>query len=222
MQSITLISTVHKDCGMCNPNELLNIIEHIAPDVIFEEIPPSLFDEFYISNTRKNLETDAIKKYSENHKVEQVPVDSDNLPSATFFQDYKFMISRIESLVDINGFNFRDFIDRNKRYKEIYGFQYLNSIFSININIEINDAIKNGLEKINNERLFQINKSLKEVDDKRENEMLLNIYNYSKEHNFNTAIFTVGAAHRKSIIEKIPEFEKNNQQKLNWNFNFFS
>ena len=180
MYSITLIATVHRESGNCNSNEVYNIIERIAPDVIFEEIPTSFFDEFYISKTRKNLETDAIKKYSENHKVEQVPVDSDNVPSDSFFQDYKFMIGRIEGLVDINGFNFRDFIDRNKRYKEIYGFQYLNSIYSININDEINDAIKNGLQKINNERLFQINKSLKAVDEKRENEMLQNIYNYSK------------------------------------------
>jgi hypothetical protein len=37
MHNITLISTVHKECGNCNSNELLKIIENICPDVIFLE-----------------------------------------------------------------------------------------------------------------------------------------------------------------------------------------
>ena len=40
----------------------------------------------------------------------------------------------------------------------------------------------------------------------RENYMLQNIYRYSEKHSYERAIFTIGAAHRKSVIEKISEF----------------
>lgn len=36
--------------------------------------------------------------------------------------------------------------------------------------------------------------------------MLQNIYRYSEKHSYERAIFTIGAAHRKSVIEKISEF----------------
>jgi len=51
-----------------------------------------------------------------------------------------------------------------------------------------------------------------------ENSMLSNIYSFCKEKSFNTAIFMCGAAHRKSIIEKIGEYEKKETIKLNWTF----
>ncbi len=37
MQSITLISTIHKELRNCNSDELLKILESICPDVIFLE-----------------------------------------------------------------------------------------------------------------------------------------------------------------------------------------
>ena len=48
--------------------------------------------------------------------------------------------------------------------------------------------------------------------------MLQNIYLYSQDHNYDRAIFTIGAAHRKSIIDKIFEYQKNEKVKLNWIF----
>jgi len=37
MPNITLISTVHKEIGKCNADELCEIIEKISPEVIFLE-----------------------------------------------------------------------------------------------------------------------------------------------------------------------------------------
>lgn len=44
---VTLIATSHKESGACKSDELYRIIEKISPDIIFEEIPPSQFDDIY-------------------------------------------------------------------------------------------------------------------------------------------------------------------------------
>jgi hypothetical protein len=218
MYNITLICTRHSELGECNSTELNKIIERIKPDTIFEEIPPSYFDKYYITKTQRNLETDTINKYRETHEVDQIPVDSDNVPSESFFQDLRYMLERIECLADINGFNYRTLTDTNKLNIEIYGFNYLNSILYVNINNEINSAIEKGLQKINDEKLFRTYNLWKDIDEKREYIMLQKIYTYSKEHSFDKAIFTIGSGHRKSISLKIKEYDNQENLKLNWIF----
>jgi pheromone shutdown protein TraB len=64
--------------------------------------------------------------------------------------------------------------------------------------------------------LLNTYKIFNEVIDKRENAMIQNIYNYSKENQYNRAVFLLGAGHRKSIIKKILQCEKQSEIKLNW------
>lgn len=217
MFNITLISSRHENLGECNSNELYKIIESIKPEVIFEEIPPTFFNKYYVEKSRSNLEVDAINKYILKYKTKQIPVDLDEAPSEEFFKDYEYLIKKIEGLTDFYGFTFRNLTDKNKRYIEEFGFRYLNSNDSVKMNIAIYEAIKNGLQKINDEKLFRIFKSWEEVNELREIHMLQQIYNYSKEHCYEKAIFTVGAAHRNSIIEKISIFQKTGKIKLKWN-----
>lgn len=176
MYNITLVCTRHNILGKCNSNELHQIIETINPEVVFEEIPPSFFDKYYIHRSHSNLETDTINKYSETHKVEHIPVDSDDIPSESFFQHHKYMLERIEGLADINGFNYRNLTDTNRAYVALYGFKYLNSIYCDNLNNEICNAIEKGLQKLNDDKLSQTYNLWKEINEKRENEMLQNIY----------------------------------------------
>ena len=208
MNSIFLTSTRHENLGKCNSDELYKIFEGLKPNVIFEELPPSSFDEFYISKSKANLETDTINKYVQKYKIKHISVDSNNIPSDEFFKDYKNMLSRIEGLADINGFTFRNVMDGNRLNIERHGFDYLNSKYIIDVNKEIDDAIKGGLKKINNEKLFQTYKTFMEINDFRENHMLKQIYGYSKSHPFERAIFTIGSAHRNSIIEKTITLKK--------------
>ena len=215
---ITLISTRHENLGICNSDELYRIIENIKPEVIFEEMPPSNFDLYYNSKTRSNLESDTINKYIQNYKIKHVPVDIDIIPSDGFFQDYKFMIERIEGLADINGFNFRQLMDNNKSYIKKYGFDYLNSTHSIKMNNKINESIENGLKKLNNVKLFRIFKLWRDIHENRENTMLDNIYTYSETNNFEKAIFTLGGAHRNSIIQKVSKYKSSKKVDVNWVF----
>jgi hypothetical protein len=76
------------------------------------------------------------------------------------------------------------------------------------------------LKMFNNEGWFKINNEWNEVIEKRENEMMKNIYDYSKEYQFNNGLFLIGAAHRSSIIEKIQEYDKNYDVKINWKYGY--
>jgi hypothetical protein len=91
-------------------------------------------------------------------------------------------------------------------------FQFLNSEKSIALQEELRE-LENRI--VDNEILRQkINANIELY----ENSMLHNIYLFCKENSFNTAIFMYGAAHRKSIIEKIEEYKNKVTIKLNWTF----
>ena len=89
----------------------------------------------------------------------------------------------------------------------------MNSKYIIDVNQKIENAIKGGLKKIGNENLSQNYQTFLDVNNKREYHMLNEIYKYYKSHKFGKAIFTIGSAHRNSIIIKI---NKNENSKLNW------
>ena len=48
--------------------------------------------------------------------------------------------------------------------------------------------------------------------------MLNNIYNYSKQNQYDQAVFLLGAGHRNSIMQKIKVYNDNSDFKLNWLF----
>ena len=218
MYNITLIGTRHGENGECNSNALYQIIENINPEIIFEEIPLSIFDKYYIDKSRSNLETDTINRYLGTHKAEHIPVDSDNVPPDSFFKDYEAVHKRIEGSTSINGFNYRTFVDRCRLHTAMYGFEYLNSAHCIYHHEEIDGAIEKGLQELNNDKLSQTYALWKDINENRENEMLRNIYTYSKDHRYNQALFLIGAAHRKSIMQKIQEYQNKEAVKLNWSF----
>ncbi len=56
--------------------------------------------------------------------------------------------------------------------------------------------------------------------DERENEMLRNIYSYMESKKYARALFLVGAAHRKPIMDKISRIEEKNKSALNWIFDY--
>jgi len=69
------------------------------------------------------------------------------------------------------------------------------------------------INKSNDKKLVEDYREWQLITESRDNEMLKNIYNYSKNNNFNNAIFIIGAEHRKSILDKI---KNNNDLTINW------
>jgi len=48
MFNVTVIFTQHDEMGNCNPSELLKIVQSVQPEVIFEELQHSVYDQIYI------------------------------------------------------------------------------------------------------------------------------------------------------------------------------
>jgi hypothetical protein len=214
MLNIVLFCTTHGDAGKCNVSALRNIIVQINPDIIFEEIPPCLFDEYYINMTKSNLETSAIKMYLLNHDIQHIPVDLDVTMPQSFWEDNKYMFERIER----KNSEFCRLCDYDSQYTKQYGFNYLNSVYCNNINKDKYKEMETTLKILNDEKLFEIYESWSSIHDKRENEMINNIYHYCKENTFDRGLFFVGVAHRESIINKIKKYNETETLKITWNY----
>lgn len=207
MHSITFISTIHKEIGKCNAEELFKIIEKLSPEVIFLEAVDETYTEYekYLFSAygvyHRKLEISAIQKYSFNTSFEYVPVCEGGLSDAFHTKIQIVCQNRaLQKLID----NFNSLVAR-------HGFKFLNSLECINLQEEMrvleSKILNNG----------DIDKVVKADIEAYENPMIRNIYSYcnNKSH-FNSAIFMCGAAHRKSIIEKIEKSKNEEHVNLTW------
>ena len=213
MHNIKLIGTVHGEIGYCNPDSLYKIIKKRSPEVIFEEMPPSAVDDYYKNKIRHNLESTTIIKYIETHDIEHIPVDIDIVTEALLDKN-KIMHHRVES----NSIEYRRLIDNDSVYRYHYGFDYLNSIYCEKLCKELNEAIEGTVNKLKDEILIQTHCEWNEVEGKRDDAMIRNIYNYCAEDKFAKGIFYIRAFHRASIINKIQQYEETSELKINWNY----
>ena len=95
-----------------------------------------------------------------------------------------------------------------------YGFTFLNSQRCS----DMFTKKKETEQYLLNFGIQNIYKSFYAEQDNREPVMLNNIYNYSKQNQFDQAVFLLGAGHRNSIMQKIKEYNSNTDFKLNWKF----
>jgi hypothetical protein len=229
MYNLTLISTIHSENGKCNHNELYKILESLNPEVIFDELPSHYFDMYFsdsfdlyyanciLRNQQPQhvpLEVKCIKKYKQNYKVKILPVDIDLTAKLSKHQDeILFMFSTLFKNED-----YKELTNENDTSIAQKGFQYLNSDIFLDFLDRKVVLEKNILEsEIEKNRLLDIYKLFKsEQYDNRENAMLHNIYKYTKENQYNQAVFLIGAEHKKSITLKIKDYEKLTEIKLNW------
>lgn len=229
MHNITLIGTTHSKNGLCNSDELYKIIEEIKPNIIFDELP-SQFSDIYYSESFDTfcaniimlgrpmpivpLEVKCIKKYKQNYGIEIIPVDIDNRQKLSELQE------EISSMY-LTFFSNDDYKKLNNNIDILAaqeGFQFLNSNHFLELLREKESLEKTIMESnINKNRLLSLyNLFHLEQGENRENAMLNNIYNYSKANEYTQAILLIGANHRKSIMQKIGQYENLSEIKLNW------
>jgi pheromone shutdown protein TraB len=228
MSTVTLIATKHKERGICTSNELYKIIDRISPEIIFEEIAPSKFESIYEGASWYSLETDAIKAYLKTYPITHLPVDLN-----FDLEILRSLKKNVDAIFDI-------FNDYNSEYNylsnllgeltEQLGFPYLNSNKCQKLmerKLILEEAILKDLREdvsqksMNHEKLAEAYKKWVNFIERRDDEMIKNIYNYSSLNKYDKALFLVGAQHRKPIMDKVSKFEKDNKQKLDWNFNYF-
>jgi len=211
MYNITLICTTHKDIGNCNSEELYKIIYYHNPEIIFEELRPTIYDECYTFNSfgipeRTTLESKAITMYLQTHDLKHIAVvstdEDENLDtkfnSMNAYQSWRNIISEIE------------FLER------CHGFSFINSPECEQLFEDIKTLEKKVLESSGNESLSQIFLLADKGVNDYEDGIIKNIYQYSEANKYDTALMFIGAAHRKSIIQKIQEYDKASKLKLNW------
>lgn len=206
MHHITFISTIHREIGKCNAEELFKIIEKLSPEVIFLEAVDGtypdyekyLFSTYGIYNTK--LEIAAIQKYSLITSFEYVPVCEDFISDD--FHRKKNIVCQNKKLQQL--------IDDFNSLAAKHGFKFLNSPECINLQEEMR-ALESQI--LTNSDLDRI---VKADIDAYENPMIRNIYSYCNNNHFGSAIFMCGAAHRKAIIEKIEKSKTQEHVNLTW------
>jgi hypothetical protein len=216
MHNITLISTEHRSSGKCNSDELCTILESINPNVIFEE---ETDDDKYISyysdsNSFKSLEVQAIIKHKQKHTIRHIPVDAKPNQYLSFKEwDYLF-----------NTFNkyvaYKQIVKDHCALRDKDGFDYLNSKKCAELFVKMKNIERQIIEfsAVDKNELFRIYELFHREHDYRENTMLLNIYNFTKENQYNQAVFLLGFAHRNSVEQRIKEFQTKESLKLSWTF----
>lgn len=208
MFNITLICTAHKEIGKCNSIELFKIIEYYNPEIIFEEISPAVYDECYGIKNRLTLETSAIKMYLQKQKIKHIPVVGSELTTD--------LDKKVEIM--IKNSHYRNLLDNLMASEEKYGFKFLNSKQCDELFEKIKALEKLILRASNDEILNRVTQKGDQTVDTYENEIIKNVYQYSEQNKYDKALLFIGAAHRKSIMKKLPEYEKQGNLNLNWTF----
>ena len=206
MHNITFISTMHKEIGKCNADELCYILEKESPNVIFLEAlnntysnyEKNIFSSFGIYHQK--LEIKAIQKYCHISPIEYVPVLNSGL--SELFGNKCNIISK--------NIQFQKLLDDYNSLAGELGFSFLNSVESIKLQKKLR-MFEYSILNNNN-----LNDRVNEDIDAYENSMLQNIYSYCKNNQFEKAVFMCGVAHRHSIIEKIGSFNSKEKMDLNW------
>ena len=206
MHHITFISTIHKKIGKCNPEELHKIIEKISPEVIFLEAIEETYSQYNhllfskYGQFHNKLEISAIQRYDINHTFEYVPVCEIGLSEA-FDRKIKFVaqFKELQKLID----NFNLLAKEN-------GFDFLNSLKCINLQEEMRILESHILNDTEMDKVIQAD------IEAYEEPMIQNIISYCKRNKFKSAIFMCGAAHRKSIIEKIENSKIEEEVNVSW------
>ena len=194
---ISLLGTYHAERGAVTVSALLSILERIQPEVVFAEIPRTHIDKWR-AGTLGTVESKAIARYADTHSIQVVSVDSP-VPDESFFQAWEEVVRNIER----RSPTFRFLMDRNTHRTHEEGFAYLNSMECIQAWDDIRREQLETIEYIGVSRMRDTYVQVRDLNERRELEMLANIRSYcaSAPHAF--GVFLVGTSHRGPLIEKI-------------------
>lgn len=211
MFNITLLSSFHKIYGKCNPGELYKIIEEIQPEIIFEELSYGVFKIIYSGGYQpQTVEAITIKNYLQKYSIKHFPVDNYPIKESDLLSDAQIIWE--------SSSEYRDLWNKKLLRLSQDGYKFLNSNDCTEMLDRIRIIEEAVLTQTNNEKLSNQHKAEKALHDKRENEMLRAIYNYSRQYQFDKALFICGAEHRKQLRQKTKEYEADDSLKLKWTF----
>ncbi|MCW5662822.1 MAG: hypothetical protein KIT35_03215 [Piscinibacter sp.] len=194
---ISLIGTYHAERGTVTASALLAILERIQPQVVFAEIPRTNIGAWR-DGSHGTIESIAVARYSDTHSIDIVAVDSPK-PEDSFFQGWE----EVSRAIELTSAEFRRLMDLNTDRMSRGGFAYLNSDDCVQAWADIYREELETIEFIGSSRLRDIYTQVRDLNERRELEMLGNIRAYCASTAQTCGAFLVGAAHRKSLIERL-------------------
>jgi len=213
MKRVSVVGTVHEEKGLASISGLLAILERIRPEVIFLEIPAAALDDHFNGN-RGKLESTAVARYCENHRVDLIPVDLP-APDADFFAKHQHLHKRMGRTSP----DYRRLVDWHSENVSARGFAYLNSKDCSDLFSQLHEAMLSAIEEDVDHRVLAEGYDLwigtKEL---RERAMMSNIANHCRQASFRSAAFLVGAAHRQSIIDLSRSEPRAASSTIQWDF----
>jgi hypothetical protein len=216
MSIITVIFTRHSEEGNCNSSELLKIVRSIQPEVIFEELLPSVFDQIYLDHNRTTLESNTVKMYSRTNVIKHIPVDTFVPPEDFYTRENHLMDAIGKHLYNSVGLNTA--FNRHVHHVEEDGFRFLNSDLNDVHMDELADQENQILAKMADDKLHHIAQLRVDVHSMREDVIIENIYKYASQNTFYTGILFIGAGHRKSMKTKIANQVNREGVEIRWHF----
>jgi hypothetical protein len=213
MSRVSLVCTVHDELGLANVSELSAILERIQPEVIFLEVPPAAFGDYYENCSQQNLESIAVRRYREDRHVELVAVDLAT-PENEFFWIHEQLRQRVRAASP----EYRQLMRWDDDLLRKDGFSYLNSELCSALWSAVHQEIVNALKRIDDSKLIEHFASWNKTIDSRRKEMMDNIQRYCGSNAFNYGAFLVGAAHRQAIIGISREQSVLNPTCIQWDF----
>ena len=193
---VSLVGTVHAESEQASVEALQQILERSRPDVIFAEIPTSEVDR-YKDGSHGTLESITVARYLASHHVDVEPVDLAK-PEQKFFDNTKEMFRAVER----TSSDYRRLVDRHSDETRAGGFTYLNSDMCIQAWADIYREVLATIEWTGDRRLRELCDLWSSTNERRDRGMMQNIVLYSARIAAARGVFLVGAAHRKSIIDK--------------------
>jgi hypothetical protein len=207
---ISLIATYHAERGAVTASALLAILERIQPVVVFAESSRTHVD-VWEDGSLGTVESLAVARYANTHSIDVVPVDS-QLPASSFFEAWK----ETSRVIERTSPKYRHLIDLNTQRICEGGFVYLNSDESNQAWADIYCEELETIEYCGDSRLRDTYAQVRDVNERREQEMLRNIRAYCASATQTRCVFLVGAAHRKSLIEKISALGETVTPRIEW------
>lgn len=212
---ISLIGTYHVEQGAVTVAALLEILERIQPEVVFAEIPRTHID-VWRDGSHGTVESITVARYAEAHSIDVVPVDLPK-PEESFFRNYE----EVSRAIERTSPEFRRLMDLNTERTLRDGYSYLNSDKCVQAWTDIYREELETIEYIRNPRLRDSYSQVRDLMERRDVEMLNNIHEYCTSVPRTCGAFLVGAAHRKSLIEKLRAPDRTATRPIEWDLKGF-
>jgi hypothetical protein len=207
MCEITIVCSAHRERGVCNLEQLLRILRTIEPVTVFEEVRPSDYDWF---NTR-TLEGRAVTRYGEFRAFQRVPVDRYDLPENLYVG-----MEKVLDHVEETSHEYFVLREQSEAFTHLQGFSYLNSVAFETVRTRLTEIEDRTISETQDQRWTRMLQMWRDVIQRRETEMVRNIYEYCRENVFDTGVFLVGAAHRSGILKAIEKHAGAEADLVHW------